>query len=639
MIQNYHKGLTLLMKIMNIDLSFHQRKWCQIYEHRCKHRGKADSIKFVKELNTICERYALRQNITPLAWTRSDRDGFPTILGSTFKSKLRSSNPLEVIMVLSITRSCELLRLPISKDISTVTQKCCYDENLMKEILAFIPEWIQRVKPNVNFPDMKYHYTVKNGPNGPALLASDSDIVAVMKDPKLYEAIRTVEDQLNDDRPMISMPHTCEVSPIHSKLTQFPEKAGKTRTIAVIDYYSQRCLKPLHKCVMDILASLVSDGTYSHQNVGKFAQMKTKEKSYIFCADLTAFTDRFPAIIQRVLLDELVQNPILSQAWWTLLAERTFKLAWSDELVTYQCGQPMGAYASWPLCSLAHHLIVEFSAFRVGTKQIKDKYRLIGDDVIITDEKTAQEYQKIILSLGIDINFGKTVESAEASNYSGAEVAKQLYLNGTCLSPVTPGFIRDLRKPYMLNTSMKVLRDRYEFFTDETPARLIDQLFDIRKNKKHWKKSWLLCSNPISGVIKPGNPGYDESAPWALYKRDWQDDYFTIVAESMADKAFKATEENFKRLMNRASPSELGTNTLPSCIEYVSNDINNQLSEILEEISYISMEDFEDILTRFDFIPDPNAPYRDRRETRQRRVSSVIEKLFNYEEPDDIWTF
>jgi hypothetical protein len=355
MYKDYHKGLTLLMKIFDVDLSYHLQKWCQIFEHRNKFRGKADAVKFVKELNTVCERYALRQNITPLQWTRSDKDNFPTILGSRFKEKLRSNKPQEVIMVLSIMRSCELLRLPISKDISTVTQDCSYDTDLMKDILDFIPNWVSRIK-RLTYRKMKYHYTVKNGPNGHALLCSDSDILAVMNDKPIFEAIQIIEQKLGDDRPMNTYTNHQARACIHSKLTQFSEKAGKTRTIAIIDYYSQRCLKPLHQGLMDILASLVSDGTYSHQNVGKYAQEKTDQRSFIYCADLTAFTDRFPSIIQKVLLDELVKDSILSKAWWTLLAERTFKLAWSDEHVTYKCGQPMGAYASWPLCSLAHHL-------------------------------------------------------------------------------------------------------------------------------------------------------------------------------------------------------------------------------------------------------------------------------------------
>jgi hypothetical protein len=539
-------------------------------------------------------------------------------------------------MVLSIMRSCEELRLPISQDISTVTEECSFVPDLMEDIINFIPSWVQRITP-LKLCEMKYHYTIKNGPNGHALLSSDSDISAVMNDPKLFGAIQVVQDKLNDSRPMNTFINT-DVG-IHSKLTQFPEKAGKTRTIAVIDYYSQRCLKPLHKGVMNILASLVSDGTYSHQNVGKFAQQKTKEKSYIFCADLTAFTDRFPAQIQRVLLDELVKDSDLSQAFWTLLAERTFTVAWSGEQVTYQCGQPMGAYASWPLCSLAHHLLVEYSANLAGIKSSKSSYRLIGDDVIITDRKIAQNYVKIIQSLGIEINYSKTVESTDSSDYSGAEVAKQLYLNGICLSPITPGFVRDLRNPYMLNTCMSILSDRYDFFSTEHPSMLIDLFYPVSKHKTNRKKSWLLSSNPISGVIMPGMPGYDELSPWTEKDlRTIEDDYFVIVGDLLSDKALKYVEQSFERMFNRADHGQSGTQILPSCIDYVSQDINNELTNMLEQIDQLSMEDLlTEVVARFDYVPDPNAPYMTRRETRQRRHSSLIESLYDYDESSELW--
>jgi hypothetical protein len=74
---------------------------------------------------------------------------------------------------------------------------------------------------------MDYHYTVKNGPNGPALATSDKDLGVVTSDKKLFEAIRTVSSQLSDEFPPDESFNRKDEG-IHSKLTQFPEKAGKT---------------------------------------------------------------------------------------------------------------------------------------------------------------------------------------------------------------------------------------------------------------------------------------------------------------------------------------------------------------------------------------------------------------------------
>jgi len=632
MYKRFHKGLALFANTIGIDISVLTKKWVAIFESRLSCRGKKDAVRFCKELNTVCERYALMQDITPIPWTKSDNDGFPCILGKAFKRFLRSKDDRKVVLALSVMRSCELLRLPISKDISTVTQPCSCDADLINDIINFTPVWVSRIN-SLSIGEMRYHYTLKNGPNGHALKTSDSDISAVMNDSRLFEAIQTVQKKLKDPFPMgTKSRYLARDTDIHSKLTQFPEKAGKTRTIAIVDYYSQRCLKPLHDSVMKLLKGLVSDGTYSHQNVGKFAKSKTLEKSYIFCADLTAFTDRFPREIQRVLLFELLKDDDLSQALWTLLAERTFKLAWSDEKVTYNCGQPMGAYGSWPLCSLAHHLLVEYCAYKVGISNSKYIYKLIGDDVIITEPEVSQKYKEVIQSLGIELNLSKTVESPVKSNYTGAEVAKQLFLNGRVFTPLTPGFIRDLKKPYMFNSCIEILLDRYKWFRPEIPSMLIERFF-IQKDRR---LVWLLCSNPISGCIRPGFPGYDTLSPWISKNLDQVIEHYPkMVVQDLLSKAEAIMDAEIDALMDPVSPWKDKTRPQPQAFYHVKYYMDKQLTKALDRLGDITVGALpEDLMAEFDFIPDPMSPYMERKEMRQRRISSSICKLFdkdNYE--------
>lgn len=625
MYKRFHHGITLVAKSFDIDLTVLTQKWEQIYLSRSQTRGKESAVKFCKELNTVCERYALRQTITPIPWTKSDKDGFPKCLGAKFKSFLRSSDTRKVVLALSVMRSCESLRLPISKDISTVTAPCKADTDLIDDILGFTSQWVS-VLQTVSLRRLKYHYTVKNGPNGHALHTSDTDLSTVMADPKLWGAILTISDKLKNKTLAKANVDTSQQG-LHSKLIQFPDKSGKTRTVAIVDYYSQRCLKPLHNMLMEILSSLVSDGTYSHQNVGKFAQLKTKEKSFIYCADLTAFTDRFPAIIQRKLLFELLKDDDLSQAFWTLLAERSFTVAWSGELVSYSCGQPMGAYASWALCSLAHHLVIEYCGYKVG-KPAKYHYKQIGDDTIITEPAIAQKYQEVITALGVDISLSKTVLSSALSDYSGAEVAKQLYLNGKCLTPLTPGFVQNLRKPYMFNTCLEVLRGRYDFIRPETLSMFIDLFYRKGKQKD---KVWLLCSNPISGTIKPGYPGYNEYSPWISKNLDKStDDYYKIIIRLLADKAMRFIDSEMEFMFSGESPWK-GSKPPPHCLKYIKSDISSQLTKITKSLGDVSVgADLGKIVEEFSFVPDPLTPYMERKELRQKRMSSVIQSLYDY---------
>jgi hypothetical protein len=476
---------------------------------------------------------------------------------------------------------------------------------------------------------MKYHISVRNGPNGHALRESDLDILALMSSPKLLEAIRTVERLTNDKFPMIEIEREISQNPIHSKLTQFPEKAGKTRTIAIIDYYSQRCLRPLHKGLMSLLGKLVSDGTYSHIYVGNYAKQKTKEKSFIACADLSAATDRFPAEIQRVLLFELLKDPDLSAALWTLLAERTFTVAWSGEIVTYNCGQPMGAYSSWPLFALAHHLLVEYCAFKSGVRDVKSKYRLIGDDVIISDETVWTVYLKVVQDLGLEVNLGKTVISPSNGTYSGAEVAKQLYLNGRCLTPLTPGFVRNLRKVYMLNTCLQTIKDRYDDISILTYLPCIVDAF--YRNSRKRKQAWLLISNPITGVVKPGNPGYDDNSVWdpTLVDRAMSE-YVTILTNRFYDIATEVSERCKPYIRLRPGgpwkdPTRPPPRALISSLRSLLVDLQNKTEKSM--MAFLS-PDPSKLLEELTFVPNPETPYMEPHELAQKRLSSTIVTLY-----------
>lgn len=622
MIKRFHRGISTIAKCFDVDLSPLTKVWLAIYLKRKKFRGKADAVKFMKELNTVCERYALRQPIDTIPWTKADDDGFPCIL-SKFKTYLRSEDTRKVVFALSVMRSCELLKLPISKDISTVVDPCQGSStDLINKIINFNKSVCKLFK--LTMPRLKYHLTIKNGPNGPALQTSDSDISAILSEPKLLEAIRVVEEHLDDVTPMSTIGIPIGYNSIHSKLVQFPDKAGKTRTIAIIDYYSQRCLYPLHKGITNILSRLVSDGTYSHRAVGKFAQEHTGYKSYMYCADLTAATDRFPKRIQEEILHELVKDRDLSNALWTLLSKRTFRVAWADQIdnskhedteVTYNCGQPMGAYASWPLFALAHHLIVWFSAKLAGKSKPMGLYRLIGDDVIICDEETATIYRKVMTKLGLTINKGKTVESPIHSENSGAEVAKQLYLNGKCLTPLTPGFVRDIVKPYMFNSCIGEIMSRYEFCHSEIPARLIDALFMSEKNKQ---LAWVVASDPISGNIKPSFEGYDIKSPWRFFNKNYVLDCYNKVALEHISKTAMELLIAFQQSLEPSGPPSNGT-SIPQATQYVCKDIQLRLLKISGGL--ISKPP-EEILEEFDYIPDPSIPFRDRMKTKYKRLST-----------------
>jgi hypothetical protein len=182
MLETYHSSLNMLAKVVcnrNVTkLARHYRAYCT---HVQKHHGRKFMVQRMKDLLTICERYTIHQPIEPLGFVKSDKDGFPTEF-KDFKPYLRSKNLSLRIIVLAIFRSVEVFRLAPSHDISTVTTPPKRDEKVLKEVVAFIPGWIKSLNKTLTFPEMSYHYTVKKGPNGPALSSSDSDLTAISND-------------------------------------------------------------------------------------------------------------------------------------------------------------------------------------------------------------------------------------------------------------------------------------------------------------------------------------------------------------------------------------------------------------------------------------------------------------------------
>lgn len=89
------------------------------------------------------------------------------------------------------------------------------------------------------------------------------------------------------------------------RLAFLPEGGGKTRVIAIGDYFSQQALRPLFKESMRMLNSIPQDGTYDQQRGVVLITQAMKDRKPIYCYDLSSATDRFPRNLQENLVDSI----------------------------------------------------------------------------------------------------------------------------------------------------------------------------------------------------------------------------------------------------------------------------------------------------------------------------------------------
>jgi hypothetical protein len=94
---------------------------------------------------------------------------------------------------------------------------------------------------------------------------------------------------------------------IYRKICAIPDKEGKTRVIAIGDYFSQTVLKPLHTYMFSVLRRINQDCTF---NQGDFINKLPKEGPF-YSMDLSNATDRFPIDVISDLLSSHIDKEFI----------------------------------------------------------------------------------------------------------------------------------------------------------------------------------------------------------------------------------------------------------------------------------------------------------------------------------------
>lgn len=229
-----------------------------------------------------------------------------------------------------------------------------------------------------------------------------------------------------------------KLSPIYLGKLGTKDEPGKVRVFAMVDWFTQVALHPLHKMVFGILKGIPQDSTFDQDKGVRLGIEIIERTKFAASYDLSAATDRLPVVLQQHLVNYLV--PGTGEFWKNLLVGREYALPlaargwgyWVPKSVRYAVGQPMGALSSWALLALTHHFIVQYAAFKVGVVGWFKDYLVLGDDVVIFDKDVAAQYCLIMADLGVEIGFAKSLVSKDSF-----EFAKRFVSRGENLSAVS----------------------------------------------------------------------------------------------------------------------------------------------------------------------------------------------------------
>lgn len=256
----------------------------------------------------------------------------------------------------------------------------------------------------------------------------------------LHEDAEFYESNLGIVFADLSHAYTSAHAPLVSgRLGQSLEGSGKRRIFAIGNYIKQRLLFPVHEWAMKILSKLPTDGTYEQVRPIRRLSRRVRDKCYSF--DLKSATDRFPLSVIYTVFSCMFGSTMASCVVNGTLGYNSFYVGPPGfkvkkvNMVCFVTGQPLGYYGSWALFALTHHFMVWLAAesvLRLGRKCFLD-YALLGDDIVIADERVANEYQSLMDRLGVAISKPKSL----VSDCGCFEFAKQFWEGELDLSPVS----------------------------------------------------------------------------------------------------------------------------------------------------------------------------------------------------------
>jgi hypothetical protein len=184
-----------------------------------------------------------------------------------------------------------------------------------------------------------------------------------------------------------------------------------------------------------MLRLIPQDGTHDQwKPVEDWVIPRLRLGSPCFSFDLSSATDRLPVAAQKQILTHLF-GKIFAWAWGVLLDRDWW---FQGKPIRYAVGQPMGAYSSWAMLAVMHHVVVQMAAMRSGWEGWFPFYAIIGDDIVIADASVADAYLAIMRIFGVSISLHKSIVSETGL----LEFAKR-WFSGTRgeLSAMGPGLL------------------------------------------------------------------------------------------------------------------------------------------------------------------------------------------------------
>jgi len=397
-------------------------------------RGIAFVVKYVKSSRLACTRYITGHPLESLDGV-SLTAGWPDWL-SELRPLIQTDEGIKVLFTLLVC--LRSIHLDPVLDVSPITEPWKGFSSISDREHRHAVRRLG-IRPR-ELKWKSFHMSTKKGPLGQALLTAVTELsllpleliadIKLLGGDKLSRVIESLKLPRWDSLSVVNI-WTTLFKPKSSnfrKLSYFSDKEGKTRVIAILDYWSQSCLRPLHFALMDILKRIKQDCTFD-QNA--FHSILPSRGPY-YSLDLSNATDRMPLQVQLRVIAEIIGQE-KAEAWARVLTRYQYTAKGLITPISYGAGQPMGAYSSWGAMAVTHHYLVHIAAMRCKKLHFT-AYCILGDDIVIADAAVAQQYKFLLSQLDMPISEQKTHVSETTYEFAKRWIHNQAEVTGFAIA-------------------------------------------------------------------------------------------------------------------------------------------------------------------------------------------------------------
>lgn len=247
------------------------------------------------------------------------------------------------------------------------------------------------------------------------------------------------------------------------------EPGMKLRLFASPFLLYQAALEPLKIALKRALGEIDQDCHRDQEEGADWAQKQLKQGFTVHSFDLSSATHRFPWKVQVQTMRHLGVPEVVIMLY-DHVAKGSYKF--QDESFAWAQGQPLGSGPSFFSFSLAHHALIRGICREL--RQELDCYRILGDDIVISNDQVAKRYEKLMRRLGTHINAAKSRISTTVAEFAGFEIYSDVKFRTGKLRPVTQtnwlDYGRIWRNPAALTGSQQGVMEGFKEFTTSSES-------------------------------------------------------------------------------------------------------------------------------------------------------------------------